>query len=50
MAKLTITAEFDPDEADPLAAKYGPSGLLELLVNSPFGLDDIDITVGESDD
>lgn len=50
MAKLTITAEFEPDEEDPMAAKYGPDGLSELLMESSMGLTDIDISVGEDDD
>lgn len=50
MAKLIITAEFEPDESDSMAEKYGPDGLQELLMHSPFGLTDIDITVGESED
>lgn len=49
MAKLTITAEFEPDESDPMAEKYGPDGLMELLMESGMGLTDIDISVGEED-
>jgi hypothetical protein len=49
MAKLTITADFDPDENDPLAAEYGPDGLQELLMNSGMGLINIDVSVGEED-
>jgi hypothetical protein len=45
MARLTITAEFEPDEDDELSAEYGPKNLLETLVQ--FGLDDVDITVDE---
>lgn len=49
MATLKITAEFEPDENDPMAEKYGPDGLSELLMHSGMGLTDIDITVGEDD-
>lgn len=46
MARILITAEFEPDENDPMAKEYGPKGLHELLMEQGFS----DIEINASDD